>query len=80
MKGATVTGANHNHVSSLLGAHAVGALDDAEYELVTVHLAHCALCPREVARLQDSVERLPPAPDVPEELWQRIVDEVKRRQ
>lgn len=80
MKGATVTGANHNHVSSLLGAYVLGALDDAEYELVTVHLPHCALCPREVARLQDSVERLPPAPDVPDELWQRIVDEVKRRQ
>ena len=80
MKGATVTGANHDHVSSLLGAYVLGALDDAEQELVTVHLAHCALCPAEVARLQDSVEQLPPAPDVPDELWQRIVDEVKRRQ
>ena len=80
MKGSTVTGANHDHVSSLLGAYVLGALDNAESELVTAHLAHCARCHLEVARLRDSAEQLPPAPDVPDELWQRIVDEVKRRQ
>ena len=80
VKGATVTSENHEQVSSLLGAYVLGALDDLEHEKVRAHVTNCALCHREVDALRESVERLPPPQDLPDELWQRIVDEVKRRQ
>lgn len=71
--------AEHDDVAPLLGAYALGALDRDEHDQVTRHLARCARCRSEVADLEQAVERLPTTPDPPTDLWQRIVDEVRRR-
>lgn len=69
----------HDDVSVLLGAYVLGALDRDEDDRVRRHVALCGRCRWEVEELQAAAERLPQAPDPPDELWQRIVDEVRRR-
>lgn len=75
----TVSTADHDDVAPLLGARVLGALDPEENDRVRRHLARCARCRSEVEKLEQAVERLPAAPDPPDELWQRIVEEVRRR-
>jgi anti-sigma factor RsiW len=41
------------HVSELLGAYALDACDDAEYQVVESHLAECPECAEEAVRLKE---------------------------
>ena len=74
-----VTTADHHHVSSLLGAYVLDAVELAEQEKIVAHLDRCAVCRSELADLQEAVDRLPTAPDPSDRLWRRIAEEIKRR-
>ncbi len=53
------------------------AVDQAERQQVEAHLAGCAACRRELARLREAADMLPSASRPPEDLWKRIVAEVR---
>ncbi len=72
-----IGGHSQRQARALLGAYALGAVDQAEREQVEAHLAGCAACRQELARLQEAADMLPPASRPPEELWKRIVAEVQ---
>lgn len=67
-------------MSTLTGAYAVNALDEAEREEFEQHLAECAHCAQEVRELQATVAELAaePATGPPDRLKQRVLDEVTR--
>jgi anti-sigma factor RsiW len=61
---------DHAHVSQLLGAYALDACDDAEYQAVEAHLAECPECAEEAGRLKELAgwigvsEATAPAPEL----------------
>lgn len=67
------------HVTELLPAYALGALDDVEVKEVEEHLKGCAACRRELARYEDVARDLAyavPRSEPPAELKQRILGEI----
>ena len=62
---------------ALLGAYALDAVDQTEREEVEAHLAGCAPCRRDLARLREAAKVLPSPSRPPEDLWKRIVAEVQ---
>lgn len=67
----------HSELQALLGAYALGAVEGAERVAIEAHLEGCAPCRRELAQLREAAGTLPTAPRPPDELWRRIVDEVR---
>jgi anti-sigma factor RsiW len=67
----------HSRIRALLGAYALGAVDQAERADLDAHLADCRSCRRELAQLREAAGMLPSVPRPPDELWQRIVDDVR---
>lgn len=70
---------NEPHVTDLLPAYAIGALDDAEADLVAAHLASCYLCRAELESFDAVVAQLPlsvpldsPSPALKRRLMDRI--------
>ncbi len=47
------------HVSDLLPAYSIGALDQEELRLVEEHLGGCSICQAELAAYQEVVDRIP---------------------
>lgn len=77
-KGEAVTdGRSQRQARALLGAYALDAVDQAERQQVEAHLEDCAACRRELARLREAADMLPSPSRPPEELWKRIVAEVR---
>lgn len=74
---AVIGGHSQRRARALLGAYALDAVDQAEREQVEAHLAGCAACRRELARLREAADMLPSASRPPEGLWKRIVAEVR---
>lgn len=73
-----MTGPLRHHKSrALLGAYALDAVDQAERQQVEAHLSDCAACRRELAQLVEAAGMLPPPPRPPDELWDRIVADVR---
>ena len=73
-----MTGAgSHRWSRALLGAYALGAVDQAEARRLEAHLEGCAACRRELAQLREAAGMLPSPPRPSDELWQRIVAEVR---
>lgn len=76
----------HREIRLLLGAHALGHLDDNESAAVRAHLDGCSACRAEVADLAplrarlDAVDpaHLDDRPVTPPELGPRILDEIRR--
>ncbi len=70
-----------SHVTDVIGAYALGALEDDENKTVEAHLLICEGC-REAARdASAATELLGPNEDVtpPPEVWERIRAEVRER-
>lgn len=67
-------------MATLTGAYVVDALPPAEREEFEEHLRECADCAREVQELRETVARLgvDVATSPPEELKQRVLDEIAR--
>lgn len=67
-------------MSTLTGAYAVNALTDDEREEFERHLAHCSDCAQEVRELRETASRLGAASATapPEDLKQRVLDEIRR--
>lgn len=66
----------NEHVTELLPAHALGALDDVEAKQVKEHLAQCAACRRELTLYEEMVgqlARVAPRSAPPAGLKQRVV-------
>lgn len=70
-------GRSHRWSRDLLGAYALGAVDQAERQRVEAHLEGCAACRRELAQLREAAAMLPSPPRPSDELWERIVAEVR---
>lgn len=64
-------------MSALLGAYVLGAVDTAEAERIEAHLEDCAACRHELGQLQEAAAALPSAPEPTDDLWRRIVEEVR---
>ena len=71
---ATVDAGLHEQRRTMLGAFALGALDDHERRQVDVHLSHCPLCREELAVLVTGASRLTGGggDDATAQLWERI--------
>jgi CheY-like chemotaxis protein len=70
----------HVRVSRLLGAWAVGAVDDEEAALISVHLDECGLCRADAAGLQDAVAAIPDVEGPPpERIWERVLTTLYHR-
>lgn len=70
----------HDDVRELLGAYAVGAVEVNERSLVERHIAECAPCRQEVARLVETaslLSRAVPQDVLPPSLWERISREIQ---
>ena len=67
-------------MSTLTGAYAVNALTEDEREEFERHLAQCPDCAREVLELRETAARIgaATATEPPEELKQRVLDEIRR--
>lgn len=67
-------------MSTLTGAYAVNALTEDEREEFERHLAQCPDCAREVLELRETAARIgaATAADPPEELKQRVLNEIRR--
>lgn len=70
---------HHSEVRDMLGAYALGAVDDAQRADVERHLEGCDACRRELADLHEAVRLLPERPEPSEALWKRIVSEVRNK-
>lgn len=72
--------AGHDQNRAMLGAYALGALDEAEREQVDAHLRQCGACRTELARLVAAAEALNERnEEAPVELWERILARLRRR-
>jgi CheY-like chemotaxis protein len=72
--------ARHVHVSKLLGAWAIGAVDDDEAALISVHLEECDRCRADAAGLHDAVAALPSSQGPPpERIWERVLSTLYSR-
>lgn len=64
---------DHLEMQELLGAHALGAVDEAQQQEINAHLQHCEACRKELIDLRDGVDLLPDRPEPSPEVWDRIV-------
>lgn len=72
--------AGHDRHRTMLGAYALGALDEAERGQVAAHLRQCEACRTELARLVVAAEALKAGNEkAPVELWERIFARLRRR-
>lgn len=62
---------------ALLGAYALGAVDQTERGQIEAHLQGCSGCRRELAQLREAAGTLPSPPRPSDELWKRIVAAVR---
>lgn len=69
--------ATHRASAALLGAYALGAVDEADRDGVERHLEACASCRHELSLLRAAATKLPAPPQPPDQLWQRIVATVR---
>jgi anti-sigma-K factor RskA len=69
----------HEHVGDLLGAYAVHSVNDAESELVELHLEHCVLCQSELAQHFETAARLGAASVIPvaPRVWDNVLSEIR---
>jgi Anti-sigma-K factor rskA len=69
----------HEHVADLLGAYAVHSVNDAESELVELHLEHCVLCQAELAQHFETAARLGAASVMPvaPRVWDNVLNEIR---
>jgi anti-sigma-K factor RskA len=69
----------HEHVGDLLGAYAVHSVNDAESELVELHLEHCVLCQAELAQHFETAARLGAASVMPvaPRVWDNVLNEIR---
>jgi hypothetical protein len=69
----------HEHVADLLGAYAVHSVNDAESELVELHLEHCVLCQAELAEHFETAARLGAASVMPvaPRVWDNVLNEIR---
>ncbi len=69
----------HEHVGELLGAYAVHSVNDAESELVELHLEHCVLCQAELAQHFATAARLGAASVMPvaPRVWDNVLNEIR---
>ena len=72
----------HDHVAELLGAYAVHAVNDAETELVELHLEHCELCQVELVQHFETAARLGAASVMPvaPRVWDNVLSEIRLTQ
>lgn len=71
--------AEKEHVTGLLPAHALGALDDVEAKRVEEHLASCAACRKELTLYEEMAGKLAfaaPRSEPPASLKQRVADAI----
>ena len=74
------TGSGHERLGRMLGAFALGALDDDDCRLIEAHLRLCRACREELRSLEQAVEHLGPVPEAPPtEVWERVEREIRRR-
>ena len=70
--------ARHDQMRALLGAHALGALDEFECAEVDDHLRGCSPCRQELLKLQATVTLMTHHSAEPtDELWERIRERAK---
>lgn len=69
----------HFRVQDLLGVYILEAVEEAERRDVEDHLQHCDVCRKELADLGDAVSLLPERPETSDELWKRIMAQVRDR-
>jgi Anti-sigma-K factor rskA len=69
----------HEHVADLLGAYAVHSVNDAETELVELHLEHCVLCQAELAEHFATAARLGAASVMPvaPRVWDSVLSQIR---
>jgi anti-sigma-K factor RskA len=69
----------HEHVADLLGAYAVHSVNDAETELVELHLEHCVLCQAELAQHFSTAARLGAASVMPvaPRVWGNVLNQIR---
>ncbi len=69
----------HEHVADLLGAYAVHSVNDAETELVELHLEHCVLCQAELAEHFATAARLGAASVMPvaPRVWDNVLSQIR---
>ncbi len=71
---------SHERLRDLLGAHAMGALEESEAREVGDHVSVCFPCREELRRLREAVGLLiSSAEDPPAVVWQRIWTRIRRR-
>lgn len=69
----------HHLVEDVLGAYVLGAVEESERREISDHLQKCNSCRRELERLREALALLPEPPRPSDDLWRRIVAEVRRR-
>ncbi len=70
---------SHEQAQELLGAQAVGALDEEERRRVDDHLLGCDECRRTLRRLQRAATALGGSPEAPPpHVWERIKERLRR--
>jgi Anti-sigma-K factor rskA len=69
----------HEHVGDLLGAYAIHSVNDAESELVELHLEHCVLCQAELTQHFETAARLGAASVLPvaPRVWDNVLNEIR---
>ena len=63
---------DHPELADDLAAYVLGAMDAEEALEVEAHLATCAECQAQLAAHRSVVPPLPPAPEVPSRVWDRV--------
>ncbi len=70
----------HAKVRGLLAAHAVGALEGADGDLVEEHVEACAACRDELRQLQEvATSTLGSEAEAPDALWDRVSSSLGQR-
>lgn len=71
--GGVLTTTAHDRIRGLLGAYALGALDDDERVAVDRHLELCSECRAEVAQLREAAASIvEPEEPAPADVWERV--------
>lgn len=72
------TDRNHSSSAAGLALHAIGADDALEHDDIEAHLATCATCTQELARLREAASMLAPVDrrDL-DGCWERIATRVR---
>ena len=70
----------HAKVRGLLAAHAVGALESSDVELVEEHVDACSACRDELRQLQEvATSTLGSEAEAPDALWDRVSSSLGQR-